>query len=74
MNVDVKSLIGRLNKTCYEAFNNAAGLCLSRTNYDIEIEHILAKLFCFGINSYVVHLNIFQEKNSHNIFTIYFSE
>jgi len=44
MNVDVKSLIGRLNKTCYEAFNNAAGLCLSRTNYDIEIEHILAKL------------------------------
>src|ERR1043165_1083115 len=44
MNVDMKSLIGRLNKTCYEAFNNAAGLCLSRTNYDIEIEHILAKL------------------------------
>lgn len=44
MNVNLKSLIGRLNKTCYEAFNNAAGLCLSRTNYDIEIEHILAKL------------------------------
>jgi type VI secretion system protein VasG len=44
MNVKFKSLLGRLNTTCFEAFNNAAGLCLSRTNYDIEIEHILAKL------------------------------
>jgi type VI secretion system protein VasG len=44
MNVNLKSLIGRLNDTCRDALEGAAGLCLSRTNYDVEIEHILAKL------------------------------
>lgn len=44
MNVNLKSLVGRLNDTCRGALEGAAGLCLSRTNYDIEIEHILAKL------------------------------
>ena len=44
MNVNLKSLVGRLNDTCRSALEGAAGLCLSRTNYDVEIEHILAKL------------------------------
>lgn len=44
MNVNLKSLIGRMNDTCRTALEGAAGLCLSRTNYDVEIEHILAKL------------------------------
>ncbi len=44
MNVNLKSLVGRLNETCRGALEGAAGLCLSRTNYDVEIEHILAKL------------------------------
>jgi type VI secretion system protein VasG len=44
MNVNLKSLIGRLNETCRNAFEGAAGLCLSRGNFNIEIEHILAKL------------------------------
>ncbi len=44
MNVNLKSLVGRLNDTCREALEGAAGICLSRTNYDVEIEHILAKL------------------------------
>ncbi len=44
MNVNLKSLIGRLNDTCRAALEGAAGLCLSRTNYDVEIEHILLKL------------------------------
>ena len=44
MSVNTKSLFGRLNETCYKAFNNAAGLCLSRTNYDVEVEHFLLKL------------------------------
>lgn len=44
MNVNLKSLVGRLNDTCRGALEGAAGLCLSRTNYDVEIEHILAKL------------------------------
>ncbi len=44
MNVNLKSLVGRLNDVTRNALEGAAGLCLSRTNYDVEIEHILAKL------------------------------
>ena len=44
MNVNLKSLVGRLNDVCRSALEGAAGLCLSRTNYDVEVEHILAKL------------------------------
>jgi type VI secretion system protein VasG len=44
MSVNLKSLIGRLNPTCHSALEAAAGLCLSRTNYDVEPEHFLLKL------------------------------
>jgi type VI secretion system protein VasG len=44
MNVNLKSLVARLNDTTRNALEGAAGLCLSRTNYDVEIEHILFKL------------------------------
>ena len=44
MNVNLKSLVGRLNDVTRSALEGAAGLCLSRTNYDVEVEHILAKL------------------------------
>jgi type VI secretion system protein VasG len=44
MNVNLKSLVGRLNETCRSTLEDAAGLCLARTNYDVEIEHLLMKL------------------------------
>ena len=44
MSVNLKSLIGKLNDTMRGALQNAAGLCLSRTHYDVEIEHFLMKL------------------------------
>src|SRR3989440_945381 len=44
MGVNLKSLIGRLNATCRGALEGAAGLCLARTNYDVEPEHFLLKL------------------------------
>src|SRR5579872_3312202 len=44
MNVNLKSLVGKLNHTTRAALEAAAGLCLSRTHYDIEIEHLLLKL------------------------------
>ena len=44
MNVNLKSLVGRLNDICRASLEDAAGLCLSRTNYDVEIEHLLMKL------------------------------
>jgi type VI secretion system protein VasG len=42
--VNLKSLIAKLNDTCRSAMEGAAGLCVSRTHYDIEIEHYLLKL------------------------------
>lgn len=44
MNVNLKSLVGRLNDVSRNSLEGGAGLCLSRTNYDVEIEHMLAKL------------------------------
>ena len=42
--VNLKELIGRLNENCRRMLEGAAGLCLSRTNYNVEIEHLLLKL------------------------------
>jgi type VI secretion system protein VasG len=42
--VNQRSLVGKLNGHCRRALEGAAGLCLSRTNYNVEIEHWLTKL------------------------------
>lgn len=42
--MNLKSLVAKLNETCRGAMEGAAGLCMSRTHYDIEIEHYLLKL------------------------------
>jgi type VI secretion system protein VasG len=42
--LNLKSLISKLNDTSRGALEAAAGLCLSRTHYDVEIEHYLVKL------------------------------
>ncbi len=41
---NLKSLIGKLNSTCRSALESAAGLCLSQTHYEVELEHFLLKL------------------------------
>ncbi|GAA4427580.1 type VI secretion system ATPase TssH [Bremerella cremea] len=42
--VNLKSLVGKLNGTCRRTLEGAAGLCLSRTNYNVEVEHWLTKI------------------------------
>ncbi len=44
MSIDLKALVGKLNGTTRSALEAAAGLCLSRTHYDVELEHYLLKL------------------------------
>ena len=44
MNINLKSLIGRLNESTRKTLESSAGLCLTRTNYDIEVEHYVMKL------------------------------
>ncbi|MCW5964373.1 MAG: type VI secretion system ATPase TssH [Bryobacterales bacterium] len=44
MAVNLKSLVGKLNDLTRSTLEASAGLCLSRTHYDVEIEHFLTKL------------------------------
>ena len=44
ISVDIKSLLGRLNPYCTRSLEAAAGLCVSRTHYEVAVEHMLAKL------------------------------
>ena len=44
MNFSLKALIGKLNAQTRNAVEAAAGLCMSRTHYDVEVEHYLSKL------------------------------
>ncbi|MGA2219477.1 MAG: type VI secretion system ATPase TssH, partial [Terracidiphilus sp.] len=43
MSTNLKALIDKLNDTTRKALESAAGLCVARTHYDIEIEHYLLK-------------------------------
>ncbi len=44
MTLDLRSLIGKLDDTSRRALEGAAGLSMSRTHYEVEVEHWLAKL------------------------------
>ncbi len=42
--VDIKALLDRLNPLCTRSLEAAAGLCISRTHYEVAVEHLLTKL------------------------------
>src|SRR5580658_884334 len=44
MDVNLRSLIGKFNPATRSATEAAAGLCLTRTHYNVEVEHYLSKL------------------------------
>ena len=44
MSLNLKSLIGKVDEATRSALEAAAGLCVSRTHYDIEVEHFLLKV------------------------------
>ena len=44
MSVNLRGLIAKLNAPTRSGVESAAGICLARTNYDVEIEHFLVKL------------------------------
>jgi len=59
MNMNLKGLIGKLNDSTRGALEAAAGLCLSRTHYDIEVEHYLTKLLDSSSNDLAAILKHF---------------
>ncbi len=48
ININLKSLVGKLNEPSRLALEGAAGLCMSRSHYNVEVEHWLTKLLEIG--------------------------
>ena len=44
MAVTPKALIDKLNTTCKKALEQAIALCMSRTHFNVELEHWLIKI------------------------------
>ncbi len=42
--VDIKALLSKLNGYCTNGLEAAAGSCVSRTHYEVTVEHLLLKL------------------------------
>ena len=64
MGPNLKSLIGKLNDPARSALESAAGLCLSRTHYDIEVEHYLMKLLDSSENDFASIVRHFEVDKS----------
>jgi type VI secretion system protein VasG len=62
--MNLKSLIGKLNDSTRSALEAAAGLCLARTHYDVEIEHYLTKLLDSTDNDLAAILKHFEIDSS----------
>jgi len=62
---NLKSLIGKLNSTCRKAIESAAGLCLSHTHYDVELEHFFLKLLDIQDTDLHKILRYFEINESH---------
>ena len=60
MSANLRSLIGKLNETARATLEAAAGLCLARTHYDIEIEHFLLKALDSSDNDLAFILRHFE--------------
>ena len=41
VHVDIKSWLRRLNSMCERDLSAAAGVCVSRTHYEVTVEHVL---------------------------------
>jgi type VI secretion system protein VasG len=62
---NLKSLIAKLNETCRGALESAAGLCLSQTHYEVEIEHFLIKLLELSDTDILKILKHFEINEAH---------
>src|ERR1700735_3021442 len=64
MGLNLKALIGKLNEPARLALEGAAGLCLSRTHYDIEVEHYLTKLLDSSSGDFAAIIKHFEIDSS----------
>src|ERR1039458_4339972 len=55
----LKPIVSKLNDTMRSTLDGAAGLCVARTHYDVEIEHFLTKLLDAQTSDFAVILRQF---------------
>ena len=48
MSLNLSALVGKLDDTLRNTLGNASGLAISRTHYDVEMDHWLVKLLEVG--------------------------
>jgi type VI secretion system protein VasG len=60
MRLNLKSLIGKLNDQARTGLEGAVGLCISRTNFDVEVEHFLTKLLESSSNDFAAIVKHFE--------------
>ena len=58
--IDLKSLVAKLDDTCRQTLESAAGLALSRTNYNVEVEHWLLRMIDRQTSDVAVILSHFE--------------
>lgn len=44
INVNLKSLVDKMSPVMRDSLEGAAGLCIGRSHYNVEVEHWLLKL------------------------------
>ncbi len=64
VHVDLRQLINRLDDSARQALESAVGLCVSRTNYHVEVEHWLLKLLEQSNTDFVALLAHFSVDHS----------
>src|SRR5246500_3736373 len=58
--VDLRSLVAKMNDPCRRSLEAAAGYTLSRTHYNVEVEHWLLKLLDVPNNDFALILRQFE--------------
>ena len=60
MQIDIRTLLGRLDTECKSAMEKAAELCVQQTHYNVEIEHMLTRLLEAGTQDFAAVLDRFD--------------
>ncbi len=61
VNVDIKALLNKLDSLCLKVLEDAAGLCVSRSHYEVGVEHFIAKLLEEPQDDFVLILRHFDQ-------------
>ncbi|EYS85209.1 ATPase AAA [Cupriavidus sp. SK-4] len=61
MDIDIRTLLSRLNPECRHAMEQAAQLCVRQTHYSVDVEHLLLQLLEGGatdLQAILVHFDL----------------